>query len=115
MPHLSELHGAATHLAVVAVPVYLLTLLVRRSGRGGTALAEAGRQAFSTDGRGCASCHGDQAKGLRGPALAGGVELQEFRSVHGHGLFPPSVVKDADFAAINAWLKTLPDTRRESR
>jgi len=34
MPHLSELHGAATHLAVVAVPVYLLILLVRRSGRG---------------------------------------------------------------------------------
>jgi mono/diheme cytochrome c family protein len=244
MPHLSELHGAATHLAVVAVPVYLLILLVRRSGRGGAPLAaaepwvvgaavagvalagltgllvwgqsktelrghsgrlgtihfwlgialalmivviagwryrradtdrhthglelvaggllalvavlaqgyiggrmtyqhgvgidsggqfaqtatgtaqlevalakgtppaEAGRQAFSTDGLGCASCHGDQAKGLRGPALAGGVELEEFRGVHGHGLFPPDAVKDADFAAINAWLKTLPDTRR---
>src|SRR3954470_7454851 len=41
MPHLSELHGAATHLAVVAVPVYLLILLVRRSGRGGVALAAA--------------------------------------------------------------------------
>ena len=247
MPHLSELHGAATHLAVVAVPVYLLILLVRRSGRGGMPLAaaepwvvgaaiagvalagltgllvwgqsktelrghsgrlgtvhfwlgialgvvlvviaawrfrradtdrhthglelvaggvlalvavlaqgyiggrmtyehgvgidsggqfaqtasgtaqlevalakgmppaEAGRQAFSTDGLGCASCHGDLAKGLRGPALAGGVGLEEFRGVHGHGLFPPTVVKDADFAAINAWLKTLPDTRRELR
>jgi hypothetical protein len=43
------------------------------------------------------------------------VELEEFRGVHGHGLFPASVVKAADFAAINAWLRTLPDTRRESR
>src|SRR4051794_11933584 len=41
MPHLSELHGAATHLAVVAVPVYLLILLVRRTGRGGDAPAAA--------------------------------------------------------------------------
>src|SRR4051812_38950124 len=41
MPHLSELHGAATHLAVVAVPVYLLILLVRRTGRGGEALIAA--------------------------------------------------------------------------
>jgi uncharacterized membrane protein len=41
MPHLSELHGAATHLAVVAVPVYLLILMARRSGRGGAALTAA--------------------------------------------------------------------------
>ena len=34
MPHLSELHGAATHLAVVTVPLYLIVLLVRRAGRG---------------------------------------------------------------------------------
>jgi uncharacterized membrane protein len=240
MPHLSELHGAATHLAVVAVPVYLLILLVRRSGRGGAPLAaaepwvvgaavtgvalagltgllvwgqsktelrghsgrlgtihfwlgivlalivvlvaawrfkrvgadrhthglelvaggllavaavlaqgyiggrmtyehgvgvdsggqlaqtasgaaqlkvalargvspaEAGRQAFSTAGLGCASCHGDRAQGQRGPRLAGGVELGQFRGVHAHGLFPPNVVTDRDFAALNAWLKTLP-------
>src|SRR4051812_23855717 len=244
MPHLSELHGAATHLAVVAVPVYLLILLVRRTGRGGTALAaaepwvvgatvvgvslagitgllvwgqsktmlrghsgrlgtvhfwlgialavvvaavagwrrrrvasdrhthglelvaggllalvavlaqgylggrmtyhhgvgvqaggqfaqtargtadlegalaqrtppaEAGRKAFSTAGLGCAACHGERAQGQRGPRLAGGVELEEFRGVHGHGLFPPSVVKDADFAAINAYLRTLGQPRR---
>src|SRR6478752_8018997 len=213
MPHLSELHGAATHLAVVAVPVYLLILLVRRAGRGGSALtaaepwvvgaalagvalagvtgllvwgqskttlrgssgrletahfwlgialalvvvavaawrfwrasadrhthsleliaggalalaavlaqgyiggrmtyehavgidsggqlaqtahgasqlevalatgtapAQAGKQAFSEQGLGCASCHGDLAQGQRGPRLAGGVELEAFRGV----------------------------------
>jgi mono/diheme cytochrome c family protein len=240
MPHLSELHGAATHLAVVAVPVYLLILLVRRSGRGGAALAaaepwvvgaavagvalagltglvvwgqsktelrghsgrlgsihfwlgivlalivlsvaawrfkrstadrhthglelvaggllalvavlaqgyiggrmtyhhgvgvdaggqlaqtargtadlevalargippaEAGRKAFSTSGLGCAACHGDQAQGARGPKLAGGVELEEFRGVHAHGLFPPEAVSDRDFEAIDAYLRSLP-------
>src|SRR3954471_24459885 len=40
MPHLSELHGAATDLAVGAVPVYLLILVVRRTGRGGASLRE---------------------------------------------------------------------------
>jgi uncharacterized membrane protein len=239
MPHLSELHGAATHLAVVAVPVYLLLLLVRRAGRGGTAIAAAepwalgaslvgvglagitgllvrgqsqtelrgnsirigtvhfwlgialalmlvilaawrwkrvasdehthgwelvtggvialvavlaqgylggrmtyqhgvgiasagqfaqsargaadlevalargtapataGRDAFAATGLGCALCHGDHAQGLRGPRLAGGVELGDFRHVHGTGLFPPEIVSDRDFAAINAYLKTL--------
>jgi mono/diheme cytochrome c family protein len=67
----------------------------------------AGRQAFSEMGLGCAACHGDQAQGERGPRLAGGVELEEFRSVHGSGLFPPRIVSDRDFAAIDAWLKTL--------
>ncbi len=38
MPHLSELHGAATHLAVVAIPLYLAVLLIRRAGRGGEVL-----------------------------------------------------------------------------
>jgi mono/diheme cytochrome c family protein len=239
MPHLSELHGAATHLAVVAVPVYLLILLIRRAGRGGDALAAAepwvvgaavagallagvtgllvwgqaqttlrgssfrigtihfwlgigltalilvlagwrrvrssrdrhthgheliagglvalaavlaqgylggrmtyhhgvgldaggqltqsatgaaqldlalprgtapaaaGEQAFSGSGLGCAACHGEHAQGQRGPRLAGGVELEEFRHVHGHGLFPAKIVTDADFAAIEAWLETL--------
>ena len=73
----------------------------------GTAPAAAGRQAFARSGLGCASCHGDQAQGLRGPGLAGGAELEEFRHVHGTGLFPPAVVTDRDFAAINAWLRTL--------
>jgi uncharacterized membrane protein len=41
MPHLSELHGAATHLAVIAIPVYVLVLLARRLGRGGDWLRHA--------------------------------------------------------------------------
>src|SRR4051794_20817623 len=32
MPHLSELHGAATHLAVVAIPIYLIVVALQRSG-----------------------------------------------------------------------------------
>ena len=76
----------------------------------GMAPAKAGRIAFSAAGLGCARCHGDQAQGLRGPQLAGGVELGEFRGVHGHGLFPQKVVNDRDFAAVNAYLKTLRPT-----
>jgi mono/diheme cytochrome c family protein len=245
MPHVAELHGAATHLAVVAIPVYLLVLLVRRAGRGGHALAAAepwvvgaavvgvalagitgllvwgqaqtmlrggsfrigtvhfwlgialtlivvalagwrrlrasndrhthgpeliagglialiavaaqgyiggrmtyhhgvgvdrggqfaqtargkarldsqlatgtaevttGAAAFARDGLGCASCHGDRAEGLRGPSLAGGIELTNFRAVHGNGLFPASVVTQRDFDAINAWLRTLAPRRRD--
>lgn len=39
MLHLSEHHGAVAHLAVVAIPVYLIVLLCRRAGVGGPALA----------------------------------------------------------------------------
>jgi uncharacterized membrane protein len=67
----------------------------------------AGRMAFAAQGLGCARCHGDQAQGLRGPSLAGGRDLADFRRVHQHGLFPSSVVTGKDFAAINAWLRTL--------
>lgn len=228
MPHLSELHGAATHLAVVGVPLYALLLVLRRLGMGGAAArtwepwalgattlgvatsgltgllvkgqsetelrgsaygiggihfwlgialgvgivvlvlrrwrggawvglavlavaavfvqgylggrmtyehgvgvqalgqarqsatgasalhvalaggmppAKAGEQAFSD--LGCASCHGDGAQGARGPQLAGGRDLDDFRRVHAAGLFPPAVVNDRDFATINRWLKTL--------
>ncbi len=72
----------------------------------GVAPEKAGAMAFSTTGLGCAACHGDKAQGGRGPALAGGRDLEEFRGVHAHGLFPPSVVTDEDFAAIVAFLKT---------
>jgi mono/diheme cytochrome c family protein len=73
----------------------------------GVAPATAGRAAFSAQGLGCARCHGDQAQGLRGPSLAGGREVEEFRSVHGSGLFPPQIVSDREFAAVDAWLQTL--------
>jgi uncharacterized membrane protein len=74
---------------------------------GGTGQVAAGRAAFSAQGLGCARCHGDLAQGGRGPALAGGRGLDEFRHVHGHGLFPPAAVSARDFRAIDAWLRTL--------
>jgi uncharacterized membrane protein len=74
----------------------------------GMPAARAGRIAFSTSGLGCASCHGDRAQGMRGPRLAGGRDLEDFRRVHGHGLFPRRIVSDRDFAAVDAYLKTLP-------
>ncbi len=80
----------------------LRTMLVR-----GVPDVQAGRTAFSSEGLGCATCHGDQAQGARGPRLAGGIELDHFRHVHGHGLFPPQIVSDREVAAINAWLRTL--------
>lgn len=74
----------------------------------GVSPVTAGAAAFSTTGLGCASCHGDKAQGARGPALAGGRDLDQFRGVHAHGLFPSSVVTDRDFQAIVAFLKTQP-------
>ncbi|WP_028059930.1 hypothetical protein [Candidatus Solirubrobacter pratensis] len=68
----------------------------------GTDPAAAGQQAFLLRGVGCASCHRHHAQGMRGPRLAGGIELADFRRVQGHWLFPPDVVTDRDFAAINA-------------
>src|SRR3954453_9860661 len=41
MPHLSELHGAATHLAVVAIPLFAILHFLRRAERGGAAVAGA--------------------------------------------------------------------------
>jgi uncharacterized membrane protein len=73
----------------------------------GDAPADAGRAAFAASGLGCARCHGDAAQGERGPRLAGGVELTEFRHVHEGGVFPASVVTARDFDAINAYLRTL--------
>lgn len=67
-----------------------------------------GKQAFQT-GLGCASCHGMNAQGGRAPALAGGVEIGDFRGAHGAGLFPASVVTDPMFQAVDDWLRTLAD------
>ena len=39
--------------------------------------------------------------------LQGGREVEDFRRVHGHGLFPAKAVSDRQFAAIDAWLRTL--------
>jgi mono/diheme cytochrome c family protein len=73
----------------------------------GQSMVAAGKEGFSSDGLGCARCHGDLAQGARGPRLAGGVELGEFRQVHGGGLFPRRIVSDRDFAAVNAYLRSL--------
>jgi mono/diheme cytochrome c family protein len=73
----------------------------------GASPAAAGRDAFQEQNLGCASCHGDKAQGLRGPSLAGGRDIDDFRRVHGKGLFPATMVSDRDFAAIDAWLRTL--------
>ena len=81
----------------------------------GVAPAQAGQMAFSTTGLGCASCHGALAQGQRGPSLAGGRGLDDFRRVHGHGLFPPTVVSDADFRALDAWLRTVGGPRSRRR
>jgi mono/diheme cytochrome c family protein len=78
----------------------------------GTAPAVAGKAAFADEGLGCASCHGDRAQGERGPDLAGGRDLTDFRRVHGTGLFPRPVVSDRDFQAVNAYLNTLSGSDR---
>ncbi|HEX8106040.1 MAG TPA: hypothetical protein VF533_25725 [Solirubrobacteraceae bacterium] len=73
----------------------------------GASPVAAGQAAFADRGLGCAGCHGDLAQGARGPRLAGGRGLGDFRRVHKGGLFPPEVVTDRDFATIDAYLKTL--------
>jgi mono/diheme cytochrome c family protein len=80
----------------------------------GASPVQAGQAAFAATGLGCARCHGDLAQGQRGPDLQGGREVDDFRRVHQHGLFPRAVVTDQDFAAIDAWLRTLaPAGRRD--
>jgi mono/diheme cytochrome c family protein len=96
--------------AQTAVGAERLTLALAK----GTPPAAAGRAAFAPSGLGCATCHGDRAQGGRGPRLAGGREIGEFRHVHDAGLFPRAVVGERDFAAIDAYLRTLgPPGRRE--
>jgi hypothetical protein len=60
MPHLSELHGASTHLAVVAIPVFAILHFLRRAGRGGVAVVGAEPWALG------ASVAGVAASGLTG-------------------------------------------------
>jgi mono/diheme cytochrome c family protein len=79
----------------------------------GTSKVRAGQEAFSAGGLACASCHGDRAQGERGPPLAGGRGLDDFRRVHADGLFPARIVPDRDFGVIDAYLRSLgrPDAR----
>jgi uncharacterized membrane protein len=78
----------------------------------GSSAVDAGKDAFAASGLGCARCHGDLARGGRGPGLAGGIDLTRFRHVHGDGLFPARIVSDDDVGAIDAWLRTLAPSRR---
>ena len=78
----------------------------RRAGRG-TDMAAAGREAFSRRAWAAPAATATRPRACAARASPAASELEEFRGVHGHGLFPPSVVTDRDFAAINAWLRTL--------
>jgi uncharacterized membrane protein len=94
---------AAGQFAQTAVGVRRLQAAMDR----GVPAVQAGRDAFSAQGLGCARCHGDQAQGRRGPRLAGGIAVPDFRRVHGPGLFPSRIVTDRDVATIDVWLRTL--------
>jgi uncharacterized membrane protein len=78
----------------------------------GSSAVDAGKDAFAASGLGCARCHGDLARGGRAPGLAGGIDLDRFRHVHGDGLFPARIVSDDDVRVIDAWLQTLAPSRR---
>src|SRR3954452_5439570 len=77
MPHLSELHGAATHLAVVAIPLFAILHFLRRAGRGGAAVAGAEPWALG------AAILGIAASGLTGLLVWGEAQTtlrgQDFR------------------------------------
>src|SRR6478735_3853652 len=75
MPHLSELHGAATHLAVVAIPLFAILHFVRRAGRGGPAVAGAEPWALG------AALIGIAAAGVTG-LLVWGQAQQTLRGQH---------------------------------
>jgi len=77
---LPELHGALTHLPIVALAV--LALLSVPTG-----------------------C---RLRASVAPRLSGGRDLRRFRRKHGQGLFPAAIVSDQQFAAINTWLATNP-------
>jgi uncharacterized membrane protein len=66
-----------------------------------------GRWAFQT-GFGCATCHGMQAQGGRGPGLSGGFEVARFEDTHGGALFPQRIVTPRMLDTLEAWLRTKP-------
>jgi hypothetical protein len=97
MPHLSELHGAATHLAVIAIPVYAVVLMLRRFGPDHQTLAHVEPWLLEPWLLGAA---------LAGIVAAGATGLLVWGQAQ--TMLPPSVVTDRDFAAVDAWLRTLP-------
>src|SRR6195952_2856679 len=82
MPHLSELHGAATHLAVVAIPLFAILHFLRRAGRGGAAVVGAEPWALG------ASLAGIAAAGATGLLVWGQAQTtlrgQHFRIGNAH-------------------------------
>lgn len=68
---------------------------------------QVGKWAFQR-GFGCASCHGLQAQGGRGPGLSGGFDVGRFEHTHGAGLFPASMVTPQMVNTLEAWLRTKP-------
>jgi uncharacterized membrane protein len=101
------IHGTGVHAGgEIAQSAHGAVVLASGLARGGDPVA-LGRDAFR-NGFGCASCHGMQAQGKRGPCLSGGVDLDRFRHTHGTGLFPPAIITAKMVGAVNAWLKTDP-------
>src|SRR3954471_2943800 len=79
MVHLSELHGAATHLAVVAIPLYAIVLILRRTGVGHPNLAHVEPWALGVAGAGMVAAgvtgllvRGQSQTELRGSAISTG-------------------------------------------
>src|SRR5689334_15072325 len=85
MPHLSELHGASTHLAVVAIPVFAILHFARRARAGGTAVAVAEPWAL--------------AASLAGVALSGLTGLLVWRQAQ-------TTLRGSDFqlGSVHFWL-----------
>ena len=67
----------------------------------------AGKAAFSEQGLGCASCHGDLAQGQRGPASPAGAGSRTSAACTRTACSRAPPCRDRDFQAIDAWLRTL--------
>ncbi len=119
---LREVHGALTHLPIVALAVLALLSVLAWRGIGGQAVRRAEPWAFGAsfvgvalaglsgllvNGRAKTSLRGGDAT-LGSFHLSGGRDLRRFRRKHGQGLFPAAIVSDQQFAAINTWLATNP-------
>ena len=101
MPHLSELHGAATHLAVVAIPLFAILHFVRRAGRGGAAVVGAEPWALG------AAVVGIAASGVTGLLVWGQAQTelrgQHFRLGNAHFWLGIAIAVLAVLAAADWW------------